>query len=109
MSGSHTVELADTHRETEVLRHQALDLAAGGRRVALAVIQHKAEHLSLKLRGVAVAPLGQCYLPVTLDALKEPVHGRAMHRNGAATPCLGGCCPKLHLPDDLAFGSLALL
>lgn len=45
VSSTHAVELADTHREAEVLSHTVLDLATGGRRVVPAVIQHKGEHL----------------------------------------------------------------
>jgi hypothetical protein len=46
VSGAHAIELADTHRDPELLRNAALDLAACGRRAALAVIQHKGEHLT---------------------------------------------------------------
>ena len=70
MSGSHTVELADTHREAKALSHQALNLTASGKRVALAIIQHKGEHLSPKLRGVAVAPLWECVLTFLLDTTR---------------------------------------
>jgi len=45
-----------------------LNLAAGDRRVVLAVIQHHGEHLSLKLRGVTVAPLDEFLLTFTFDA-----------------------------------------
>jgi hypothetical protein len=55
--------LADTHTETEALSHQVLNLT-----VVLAVIQHHGEHLSLKLRGVTVAPLDECLLTFTFDA-----------------------------------------
>ncbi len=88
VSGAHAVELADTHRDPESLSHEALDLATCGRRVVLAVLQHKGEHLFPKLRGVTVAPLDECVLAFTLDALEQPIHGRAMHRNGAAPLCL---------------------
>ena len=57
MGGAHAVQLANTDRKTKALRNLPLDLAAGGRRVVLAVIQHTGEHLSSKLRGVAVSPL----------------------------------------------------
>ncbi len=57
VSSTHTVQLADTHRDPETFSHQVLDLVASGRRVTLAVIQKKGEHLSPKLRGVAVTPL----------------------------------------------------
>lgn len=72
VDGAHTIELADTHTEIKALSHQALDFAACGRHVILAVIQHTGEHLSLKLRGMAVAPLSQCLLTFALDTLEEP-------------------------------------
>jgi hypothetical protein len=81
VGGTHTVELADTHRVPTTLDHQTLDLAAGGRRVGLAILQHTGEHLSPKLRGMAVAPLDECLLAFTLDALEQPIHSAPMHRN----------------------------
>lgn len=109
MSSAHAVELANTHTETEALRHQALDLAACGRRVVLVVIQHKGEHLSPKLRGVAVAPLDECLLAFTLDALEQPIRGGTMHRDRAAPPCLCGGHPVFHVPDNLPLGELTSL
>ncbi len=88
VGGAHAVELADTHRETEALSHQALDLAACGRHVVQAVVQHTGEHLSPKLRGMAVAPLNEGVFAFALDTLEEPVHGTPMHRNGAVPPRL---------------------
>jgi hypothetical protein len=41
-----------THREVKALSHEALDLAAGGERMALTVVQHKGENLPAELRGV---------------------------------------------------------
>src|SRR6266849_3404697 len=109
VSSAHAVELADTHRDPEALRHEALDLAACGRRVVLVVIQHTGEHLSPKLRGVAVAPLGECQLAFTLDAPQQPIHSAPMHRNRAAPPCLCDGHPVFHVPDNLPPGELTSL
>jgi hypothetical protein len=88
VSGAHTVQLADTHRETEALSHEALDLAACDRRVVLAVIQHTGKHLPAEFDRVTVAPLDEGVFAFTLHTLEEPVHGAPMHRNGAAPQCL---------------------
>lgn len=88
MSGAHAIELADTHRKTETFCHQMLDLAAGGRYVVLAVIQHKGEHLPTQLDRVAVAPLDTCLFAFALYTLEQPIHGRMMYRDGAALPCI---------------------
>lgn len=45
VGGAHAVQLANAHGEIETLSHQTLDLAACDRRVVLAVIQQKGEHL----------------------------------------------------------------
>jgi hypothetical protein len=66
MSSSHPVQLADTHGETESLRHEALDLAACDIRLALAVIQQKGEHLPAQLDGVSVSSLDQGTLAFAL-------------------------------------------
>ena len=57
MSSAHAVELADTHLDLESLRHEALDLAAGGIPVVLAVIQHKGEDLPAQFDRVSVPSL----------------------------------------------------
>jgi hypothetical protein len=109
VGSAHAVELADTHRDPEALSHQALDLATCGRRVVLTAIQHTGEHLSPKLRGVAVAPLDERVLAFTLDTLEESIHRRAMHRDRAASPCVRGSYPLLDLPNNLPLGYLACL
>ena len=88
MSSAHAVELADTHRETKSLSHQALDLVTCGRRMALAVIQYKGEDLPAQFDWVAVASFDEGERAFTLHTLQESVHGRAMHRNRTAPPCL---------------------
>jgi hypothetical protein len=44
VGGAHAGELTHTNREAEALSHEALDLAACGRRVVLAILQQKGEH-----------------------------------------------------------------
>ena len=85
VSGAHAVQLADTYTETEALSYHTLDFAACGRRVALAVIQHKGEHLSTEFDRVAVAPIIESTLSFVLYPLEKPVDRRAMHRGRAAS------------------------
>jgi hypothetical protein len=80
MSGAHAVELADTHTEAQTLRHQVLDLAACGKRMGLAVIQHTGEHLPAKFDRMAVAPLDEGVFTFALDTLEESVHGAPMQK-----------------------------
>ena len=87
VSSTHTIELADTHRDPETLRNAALDLAAGGKHMVLAVIQHEGEYLSSKLRRVAVAPLNEGVLAFTLDTLEESIHGGTMQQDRGARSC----------------------
>jgi hypothetical protein len=68
VGSTHTVELADTHRDPEAFSHEVLDLAAGGRRVALAVIQHQGEHFPAQFDRVTMSPLDQSVLAFTLDS-----------------------------------------
>jgi hypothetical protein len=70
VSGTYAVELADTHRDPEALSYQMLDFAARGKHAGPAVIQHKGEHLSSKLRGVTVAPLDAGVLAFVLDTTR---------------------------------------
>ncbi len=88
MNGTHTVELTDTHREAEALSHKALDLAAGGRCVVLAVIEHKSEHLPAQFNRVAVASVDQCLFTFTLDATRaaDTRSYDASERSSASAP-----------------------
>ncbi len=66
MSSAHAIQLANTHPETNVFGHQALDLAARGRRVVLAVIQHPREDVPAQFDRVAVPPIVEGVLSFTL-------------------------------------------
>lgn len=101
VGSTHTVELADTHRDPEAFSHEVLDLAAGGIRVALAVIQHQGEHFPTQFDRVTMAPLDQSVLAFTLDSLEQPICSGTMHRNGAVPSRLCGRRPKLHLSNKL--------
>jgi hypothetical protein len=109
VSGAHAVELADTHHDPESLSHEALDLATCGRRVVLAVFQHKGEHLFPKFRGVTVAPLDECVLTFLLNTLEQPIHSRAMHGDRIASARLCGGHPLLHTLNNLPPGCLTFL
>jgi hypothetical protein len=106
VGGANAVELADTHPETKALSHQTLNLAACGRCVVLAILQHIGEHLTPKLRGMAMAPLNEGVHAFTLDALEQPIHGGTMHRDRAAPSCFSCGHPLSHRPDKLSPGSL---
>jgi hypothetical protein len=112
VGSAHAVQLADTHREVKALSHEALDLAAGGGRVVLAVIQQKGENFPAKLRGVPMSPLSQCLLAFALDTLEQPIHSGAMRRDRTEPSCLCGGHSLLHVPDNLppdCLTSLALV
>lgn len=70
VSGTHAVELTDADREMKTLSKAALHVRTGGRTVVLAIVQHPCQHLSSKLRGVSMSPLGQGVLAFTLGATR---------------------------------------
>ena len=109
VGSAHAVELTHAHREAEALRKATLHVRAGGRRMALAVIQHPGEDLPAQLRGVAVSPLDERVLAFGLDVFEQPIHRRAMHWDRAVSPCFRGIHPLLDLPDNLPPGYLACL
>src|SRR5260370_35866656 len=57
VGSAHAVELTHAHRDAEALRKASLHVRAGGRRMALAVIQHPGEVFPAQLRGLGVPPL----------------------------------------------------
>jgi hypothetical protein len=67
------------------------------------------KYLSTQLDRVPVPPVGEGALPFALHSLEQPIHRRAMHRDGAVNPRELRCYPLLNLPDDLALGGLMLL
>lgn len=109
MSSMNSVELTDTHREIEPFGDQVLEFRIGSRCMALAILQDPNEHLSAQFGRVAMAPLDECLLAFTLDTLEQPIHGRVVHGDRAASPRIGGRCSVPHLLNNPLSSNLALI
>jgi hypothetical protein len=57
VGGPDAVELADTHRKTELFSDEMLEFRTGNRYMALAILQDPGEYLSTQFYRVAVPPL----------------------------------------------------
>lgn len=109
VGGTDTVELTDTHCESESFGQEVLYFTACGRAVVLAVVQQPGEGLATQFDWMAVSPLGQRLLSFAMHALKQSIDCRAVHGERAEPSCVRNGCSLLHLPDKLSPGCLALV
>lgn len=109
VGGTHAVELADTHRETEALGHKALHSRTGDKRMALAIVQHPGENLPAEFDWVSMSPLSQRLFTFALDTLEQPIHRCAMQRDRAEPSCLCSSHSLLHVMDNLSPDELSFL